>query len=83
MPSLSIYASDDVLRRLRIEAAIHQQSMSRFVGQVLEERFRDDDAYTQSMADLFSRGPYLRLEKRADGRTVPPRAEIYDRQALQ
>ena len=82
MPNITITADDEVLRRLRVEAATHNLSVSRFVGQVLAEKFRDDDAYDQAMTDLFSRGPYLQLPQRSDGRTVPTRAELYDRPVL-
>ena len=54
---LLISASEEVLRRLRVEAAMRSISVSRFVRQVLDERFRDDDAYERSMADLLSRSP--------------------------
>jgi len=79
VPNVTITASAEVLKRLRIEAANHNLSMSRFVGQVLAERFSDQDHFHQAMTDLFARGPYLRLPERDDGRTVPTRAEIYDR----
>ena len=79
MPNLTISASEEVLRRLRVEAAICNLRVSRVVGQILGERFRNDDAYERAMADLFSRGPYLCLAPRDDGRTMPTRAELYDR----
>jgi len=82
VPNVTITASAEVLKRLRIEAATHNLSMSRFVGQVLAERFDQEDAFQQAMTDLFSRSPYLQLPKRDDGRTIPPRSELYDRPAL-
>ena len=82
MPNVTITASAEVLRRLRIEAATNNVSMSRFVGEILNQKFTDDDAYEQAMTDLFSRGPYLRLPPRDDGRTIPTRTEIYDRPVL-
>jgi len=56
--------------------------MSRFVGQVLAERFSEQDAFQRAMTELFARGPYLQLSKRDDGRTIPTRAEINDRAVL-
>ena len=79
MPNLTISASTDVLRRLRVEAAIHNQSVSRFVGEILREKFQQDDAYEQAMDDFFSRSPYLEPPARDDGRAWPTRAELYDR----
>jgi len=79
--NMTITADEDVLRRLRVDAARANVSVSRFVGQVLADKFRDDDTYSEAMSDLFSRGPYLRLARNHDG-TAPLRDGIYDRPVL-
>jgi hypothetical protein len=81
MPSLTINASEEVLQRLRIEAASRHLSVSRYVGELVKEKFVADDAYEQAMADFFSRDAYLSPPKREDGRSWPTREELYDREA--
>ena len=82
MPNLTITADEETLQRLRVEAATRNISVSRFVGEVLKEKFSADDAYERAMADFFSRGPYLESSSRADGRSWPARDELYDRRVL-
>lgn len=82
MPNMTITADEDVLRRLRVEAATRNVSVSRFVGELLREKFFADDEYEKAMADLFSRGPYLSLPDRDDGRAMPVRDELYGRKIL-
>jgi hypothetical protein len=82
MRNLTITADEETLRRLRIEAATRNMSVSRFVGEILKERFSADDAYERAMADFFSRTPYLAPPARDDGRSWPTRAELYDRPVL-
>jgi hypothetical protein len=82
MPNMTITADQEILQRLRIEAATRNISVSRFVGELLREKFTEDDAYEKAMTDLFSRGPYLVLPEREDGRAFPPREELYDRKIL-
>ena len=82
MPNLTITADEATLRRLRVEAATRNISVSRFVGELLKEKFAADDAYECAMTDFFSRGPYLEPEPRDDGRAWPSRDELYDRKVL-
>lgn len=82
MPNLTITADEATLRRLRIEAATRNVSVSRFVGELVKEKFAADDAYERAMTDFFSRGPYLSPEPRDDNRSWPSRDQIYDRKVL-
>lgn len=82
MPNLTITADEATLQRLRIEAATRNISVSRFVGEILKEKFGSDDAYERAMADFFARGPYLEPPAREDGRAWPAREELYDRTVL-
>lgn len=82
MPNLTITADESTLRRLRIEAATRNLSVSRFVGELVKEKFAADDAYEQAMSDFFSRGPYIETHPREDGRAWPSRDELYDRKGL-
>ena len=82
MPNLTITADESTLRRLRIEAATRNLSVSRFVGELVKEKFAADDAYEQAMSDFFSRGPYIEAQPREEGRAWPSRDELYDRKGL-
>jgi hypothetical protein len=82
MPSLTINASEEVLQRLRMEAASRRLSVSRFVGELVKEKFMTNDAYEQAMADFFSRDAYLSPPEREDGRSWPTREALYDRKIL-
>lgn len=83
MPNLTITADEETLQRLRVEAAMRNISVSRFVGEILKEKFSADDTYERAMADFFSRAPYLAPPPREDGRNWPAREELYDRKALE
>jgi hypothetical protein len=82
MPNMTITADEETLQRARVEAAKRNISVSRLVGELLKEKFREDDEYERAMQDFFSRGPYLEPPARQDGRSWPKRDEIYDRQVL-
>lgn len=82
MPNMTITTDEETLRRARVEAAKRNLSVSRFVGEVLKEKFGEDDEYERAMKDFFSRGPYLEPGAREDGRAWPTRDELYDRRIL-
>jgi hypothetical protein len=82
MANLTITADEQILQRVRVEAAMRNISVSRFVGEILKEKFTEDDAYERAMASFFSRAPYLESSAREDGRSWPTREEIYDRPVL-
>jgi hypothetical protein len=82
MPSLTINASEETLQRLRVEAALRHLSVSRYVEELVKEKFMSNDAYEQAMTDFFSRDAYLSPPERENGRNWPTREELYDRKAL-
>lgn len=82
MPNLTITADEATLKRLRVEAATRNISVSRFVGEILKEKFGSDDAYDRAMSDFFSRGAYLEPPSRDDGRAWPTRSQLYERKVL-
>ncbi len=82
MANMTITTDEETLRRARVEAAKRNLSVSRFVGEVLKEKFGEDDEYERAMRDFFSRGPYLEPASRDDGRAWPKRDELYDRPIL-
>ncbi len=82
MPNLTITADEATLQRLRVEAATRNISVSRFVGEIIKEKFGSDDAYERAMSDFFSRSAYLDPPSREDGRAWPKREQLYDRTVL-
>jgi hypothetical protein len=83
MPNMTITADEETLRRARIEAAKRNLSVSRFIGEILKEKFSEEDEYERAMEDFFSRGPYLEPPPREDGRSWPTCHEVRNRGAGQ
>lgn len=79
MPNLTISADEETLQRARMEAAKRNVSVSRLVGEILKEKFGEDDAYERAMHDFFSRGPYLDPPQPDDGRSWPTHDELHER----
>jgi hypothetical protein len=48
---------------------------SRFVGELVKEKFAADDADERAMTGFSSRGPYIEALSREDGRAWPSRDE--------
>ncbi len=82
MANVTITADEEVLQRARIEAARRNQSLSRFVGDLLKEKFVQEDEYDRAMKEFLARGPYLESSRGEDGRSWPRREELYDRKCL-
>lgn len=82
MPNSTITADEATLQRLRVEAATRNICVSRFMGELVKEKFAADDAYERAMAGFSSRGPYIEALSREDGRAWPSRDERYDRKGL-
>ncbi len=82
MANVTITAEEEILQRARVEAARRNQSLSRFLGELLKEKFAQEDEYERAMKDFFARGPYLDPPVREDGRRWPGREELYDRKCL-
>lgn len=84
MTNVTITADEKVLQRARIEAARRNQSLSRFLGELLKEKFMQEDEYERAMNEFLSRPPWPLPEEdpRADGRRWPRREDLYDRKCL-
>lgn len=57
MTNVTITADEEVLQRARIEAARRNQSLSRFIGDLLKEKFAREDEYDRAMREFLARGP--------------------------
>ena len=78
MKNITISMEDDVARWLRMQAAKHEVSVSRWVGELLKQRMLGERIYEQAQTSFFSRKP----RDLSGGQTYPTREESYDRQVL-
>jgi hypothetical protein len=76
--NVTIVLEDAVARWVRVKAAEDGTSVSRWVGQLLGERMREEGRYAEAMADFFA---VRRRRLKRSGR-YPSREEIHDRPRL-
>lgn len=76
MRNVTISLDEETARWVRVEAAEHDTSVSRYVGDLLRERMQQEAEYRAAMEDFLSRGPYL---MRAPGEPLPPRDQLHER----
>jgi hypothetical protein len=79
MKNVTITLDEDTAAWARVEAARADKSLSRFIGEMLQERMRKNDAYEAAMRSWLARKP---TQLRADGERWPTRDELYDRPIL-
>ena len=78
LKNVTITVDEVVARWARLEAARANTSVSRFVGDLLEERMRQDQEYDVAMERYLSVKPRV-ISKR---RSYPRREELHDRPGL-
>ncbi|MFQ5737540.1 MAG: DUF6364 family protein [Acidobacteriota bacterium] len=78
MRNLTVSVKEEVARWARIWAARHDTSVSRLVGQLLEERMLREQGYKRAMRDYLSASP-APLKKETG---YPAREQLHDRQSL-
>ena len=78
LKNVTITVDEVVARWARLEAARADTSVSRFVGDLLEERMRQDQEYDAAMERYLSVKPRV-ISK---GRSYPRREELHDRPGL-
>lgn len=64
---------------LRVQAAGRGMSVSRFVGEVLQERMQEQRAYNDAMRSFLAHAPF---DFRFVGGARPTREELHDRSSL-
>ena len=79
MKNITITLPEDLARWLRIRAAEHERSVSRWLAELLEGMRRQEDEYDMAMKRFLAREPW-KMEWR-EGRR-PTREEIHDRSGL-
>jgi hypothetical protein len=76
--NVTITVEDSVARWARIEAARENTSVSRLVGDLLEQRMRQDEEYDAAMASYLS----ATSQNLSQGRQYPSREHVHDRAGL-
>ena len=78
LTNVTITVDDDVARWARLEAARENTSVSRLVGELLEQRMRQDEEYDAARERYLSIAPH-NISK---GRRYPRREHLHDRAGL-
>ena len=79
MKNLTITLDEKTAAWIRVYAAKQGKSVSRFVGEVLNERMMETRAYNHAMRNFLAQKPF-KFEF-SDGR-LPTREELHDRSSL-
>jgi hypothetical protein len=76
MKKLTITLEEKVARWARIKAAERNTSVSRLVGEVLQERMQAGENYGLAMEQYLSQGPQMLKQS---GTRYPRREELHER----
>ncbi|MDX1643402.1 MAG: hypothetical protein R3244_03480 [Thermoanaerobaculia bacterium] len=79
MKNVTITLSEEVARWARLEAARRDSSVSRLVGEMLEEKMARDEGRRAAEEQFFSVAPRV---LRREGEPLPSREELHDRAGL-
>lgn len=79
MKNVTITLDEDVAAWVRVWAAEHGRSVSRFIGDLLQQRMQEVSAYETAMHQYLSKRP-TRL--RITQQPLPARGDLYDRAVL-
>ena len=78
MRNVTITLDEEVARWVRVWAAEHDTSVSRFVGELLKARMESESGYERARKAFLARGPKT-LKKQGE---YPSREEIHERGML-
>jgi hypothetical protein len=76
MKNITITLDAETAKWVRVKAAEENKSVSRFVGELLQQQMKDRTAYLRAMRSFLSKAPY---KLRGPGEPLPKREELYDR----
>ena len=79
MKNVTITLDEEVARWARIRAAERETSVSRLVGEVLQERMLEEESYEMAMQQYLSQVPHPLKKPEA---RYPHREELHDRKGL-
>lgn len=77
MKNVTVTLDPEVARWARIEAARHDTSVSRLLGDLLKQRMLEQDGYEQAMRQALGRKPFIKGSKR-----YLTREEVHERSRL-
>ena len=77
MKNVTITLDEKTAAWVRIYAAQHNTSVSRMVGDMLQERMSSQREYEEAMRRFLSKPPF-----KSSGARYPTRDELYDRPVL-
>ena len=75
MKNVTITLSEGVASWLRVYAAQHDKSISKFVGELLNEHMESQLGNKKAMKSYFARS----TKNISNGKSYPKREELYDR----
>ena len=78
MKNVTVTLDEETLHWARIDAASKQQSLSRYIGELLQRTLAETRGYEESMRRFLEKRP-TRLG--AEGDAYPARGDLYDRTA--
>ena len=76
MKKITLTMDEAVARWARIRAAERNTSVSRLVGELLQEKMREEEDYRLAMEQFLAQKPQV---LRKAGTRLPKREELYDR----
>ena len=79
MKNITITLDPETANWLRVNAAEQNKSVSRFVGDLVQQQMQDRVAYARAMRSFLSKPP---LKLREPGEPLPKREELYVRPRL-
>ena len=77
MKNVTISLDEGLALWVRVSAAEHDMSLSRFVAELLRERRAREEGYSLAMESYLGRSP--RRLRRSESQGYPTRDEIHDR----
>ena len=80
MINVTVSLTEDAAAWARVEAASRNVSLSRLIGEMLDERMRESAAYEDAMRSFLARAPQ-RLSKGGE-RPYPTRDDLHERTGL-
>lgn len=78
MKNVTITLDEKTAAWARVQAARRGMSLSRFLGELLQEKMQDSREYEAAMRRFFAVKP----RNLSDGKPLPKRDELYDRKVL-
>ncbi|MEY4932109.1 MAG: hypothetical protein RLZZ403_429 [Pseudomonadota bacterium] len=79
MKNITVTLDEKVAAWARAHAARHDKSLSRFIGDLLQQTMHEARVYEAAMQDFLSRKP-RRINR--DGAALPSREALHDRASL-